>query len=180
MKKLLLLLSVTTMLASTACKKSVEEPGISPNSPRTEVPAELQSNWMYGNFSLTEYWNQDPDEYLGRGFEVAFAFTFNADGTYTEYFTSSTVMSGVKTYHQSVSKGTVEVDRENKTIKTHPNTSHYRRTQNGNVVQEIDYPKEDLHSSTYSYTTGVETSGTKVLYLTLEGSEGPLTFLQKP
>ena len=179
MKKLLLLVSVATIFATTACKKSVE-PTPAPNGPRTEVPAELQSNWMYGNFSLTEYWNQNPDEYLGRGFEVAFAFTFKADGTYTEYFTASTVMSGVKTYQQSVSKGTVEVDAENKTIKTHPNTSHYRRTQNGRVVQEIDYPKEELHVSTYSYTTGVETSGTKALYLTLEGSEGPLTFLQKP
>ncbi len=67
----------------------------------------------------------------------------------------------MRTYQQSVTKGTVEVDPENKTIKTHPYTAHYKRTQNGSVVEEGDIPKDQLSSAaTYSYERGVEASGT--------------------
>jgi hypothetical protein len=47
--------------------------------------------WMYGNFSTTEYWSQNPSEYIGNGFTMAMAFKFAAGGTYEQYFTSSSV-----------------------------------------------------------------------------------------
>ncbi|WP_018611962.1 hypothetical protein [Segetibacter koreensis] len=179
MKKLLLLVSFATILA-VGCKKTNEEPGI-PNGPRTEVPAELRGNWMYGNFSMTEYWSQDPASYLGNALEFAFAFTFNSDGTYTQYFTGSSVTSGVTTYQQSVTKGTVEIDPANKKIVTHAYSSHYKRLRNGIVEEERDLRKDEITSATsYTYTTGVEQSGTKALYLRLENTASPLTFLNKP
>src|SRR3954468_20239190 len=173
MKKLLPILSAVIFVA-TACKKTTEHP-TTPTGPRTEVPNEIRGNWMFGNFSMTEYWSQDPYEYLGNGLELAFAFTFNADGTYTQYFTSSSVINGATTYQQSVTKGTLEVDAENKIIKTNPYTSHYKRTQSGRIVEEKDMPNDKLTPSTYYYERGMETSGSQALYLRLESTEDPLT-----
>jgi hypothetical protein len=178
MKQLILLLAVALTLTITACSKSDAD---NPNSPRTDVPAELRGNWMFGNFSMTEYWSQNPGEYIGNGLEYAFAFTFNADGTYTQYFTSGSVSSGVQTYQQSVTNGTVEVDAVSKVIKTHPSKAHYRRTVDGQVAEDRDLSKEELSTNnSYTYTTGVEPSGTDALYLTLNGTDSPLTFLRKP
>src|SRR5688572_31340707 len=110
MKKILLLLAAVTVLTTSACEKDESDRDIPNDSPRTSVPAEIEGSWMYGNFSMTEYWSQDPYSYLGNALQFAIAFEFEANGTYTQYFTSSNVMGGVTTYQQSVTKGTVEVD----------------------------------------------------------------------
>jgi len=177
MKKLTLLLMIALISAMVSCSKSGSDV---PDTPRTDVPSELRGNWMFGSFSMTEYWSQDPSEYLGPGVEIAFAFTFNADGTFTAYFTAGTVMNGVQTYQQSVSKGTVEVDAANKVIKTHTSQVHYRRTVGGQVAEDRDMGKNEYDpNDSYTYTTGVEPGGTDALYLTLEGTSEPLTFLRK-
>ncbi len=178
MKKTFLLLAIVIAMSTIACSKSSSKPGDG-NGPRTNVPTELTGNWMYGNFSLTEYWSQDPSEYLGNGLEVAFAFTFNADGSYTQYFTSSSVLAGTVTYQQSVSRGTMEVDEATKKIVTHPAQAHYKRTVNGQVAEERDLAKSEIDDDTYYYTTGNEPNGTEALYLTLEGTTEPFTFLKK-
>ena len=179
MKKIILLFAVAIATTTIACSKSESEPGI-PGGPKTSVPEELTGNWMYGNFSMTEYWSQDPSEYLGPGVEMAFAFTFNSNGTYTQYFTASTVMSGVVTYQQSVTQGMVEVNTASKTIITHPSKTHYKRTSNGHVVEERDLTKEEVSgNTTYTYTTGTESNGTEALYLTLSGTPDALTFLKQ-
>ena len=178
MKKSILLLAVVIATATMACSKSSSKPG-GEDGPKTNVPAELTGSWMNGNFSLTEYWSQDPSEYLGNGVEVAFAFTFNPNGTYTQYFTASTVVLGVVTYQQSVTQGTMEVDAATNTFITHPSKSHYRRTSNGQVEEDRDLAKSELNgATTYTYTTGKEPNGTEALYLTLQGTTDPLTFLK--
>src|SRR3954463_12856075 len=111
MKKLTLLLMVVLVSATVAYSKPYTD---NTDSTRTSVSEEVQGNWMCGHFSMTEYWSQNPVEYIGNGVEYAFAFTFNADGTYTQYFTAGTVTNGVRTYQQSVAKGTVEIDPVNK------------------------------------------------------------------
>jgi hypothetical protein len=167
-------------LATLACKKDEAENDI-PGGPATEVPAELQGNWMYGHFSMTDYWSQNPSDYIGNAFEFAIAFKFYQNGAYEQYFTSSSVTSGVRTYQQSVTKGTVVLNATNKTITTHPGKAHYKRTSNGQTVEERDLAKNELSGpTTYQYSTGVETSGTKAIYLTMQGTNGPLTFLKKP
>ncbi len=177
MKKSILLFAFVAV-AAMACSKSSSKPGGS-DGPKTDVPAELTGNWMYGDFSMTEYWSQDPADYLGNALEFVFAFTFNSDGTYTQYFTSSSVLNGVTSYQQSVSQGTMEVNAVTKTIITHPKKAHYKKTDNGHVTEERDLNKNELSGGTFYYTTGIEPSGTSALYLTLEGTTDPLTFLKK-
>jgi hypothetical protein len=184
MKKVGLGLFVVILLAIGGCEKTNAKPGsgngIPGSSPRTNVPAHLQGNWMYGYFSMTEYWSQNPSTYLGNGFEMAIAFTFQPNGVYTQYFTSKSVVLGVSTYHQSVTKGTVEVDLAGNVIKTHPVSSHYKRTKNGKTEEDRDMRPEEISSVTqYTFTTGKEPGGTNALYLTLAGTTSPYTFLQK-
>jgi hypothetical protein len=146
----------------------------------SKIPAALQGNWMYGNFSTTEYWSQDPSTYLGNALQFAIAFTFSSNGTYVQYFTSSSVVAGIPTYQQSVTKGKVVMDSVNKTITTYPYTSHYKRTKNGKLAEERDLLKTELSAATtYSYSTGTEAGGTRSVQLTMKGTNSPLTFLQK-
>jgi len=179
MKQLLALLTLTISFSAMACKKSSTAPDDA-GSPRTETPVELHGSWMYGNFSMTEYWSQYPGDYLGNALEFAIAFKFEADGHYTQYFTSKSYMAGVTTYHQSVSKGTATFDAASHRFKTYPITAHYKRTANGKVAEDRDLAKSELSGVTsYSYTTGNESGGTPAIYLTLQNTTDPLTFLKR-
>jgi len=178
MKKLFVLCTAVIALIMS-CNKSGSAPAIPSDMPRTDIPAELRATWMHGEFSLTEYWTTDPSTYLGPAYQVAFAFTFKSDGTYVQYFTWSSVMNGVTTYHQSVTHGTAEVDETTKTIKTHAASAHYKRTSGGINQEDRDLLQEELNSGTYNYTTGIEPNGTSALYITLKGTTEPLTFLKK-
>jgi len=140
----------------------------------------LQGVWMYGNFSTTEYWSVSPGKYLGNAFQFAIAFKFNDDGSYEQYFSSSTVMAGANTYHQSFTKGKAVIDTVAKTITTYPASAHYKRTKMGTVEEDRDLlPKEMSGTTVYSYRKGVEPSGTEAIYLTMKGTKDALAFLKK-
>lgn len=178
-------MAISTSFIATACEKNGPSPDNTdqlPNDlPRTTVPASLQGNWMYGNFSMTEYWSQNPSDYLGNALEFAIAFQFNANGTYVQYFTASSVVSGIRTYQQSVTKGTVEVDAVTKTIKTHPFSAHYKRTRSGQTVEERDLAKSELTGiTTYVYSTATEPNGTKAILMQIQGTNNPLAFIKRP
>lgn len=182
MKKIILLsaLAFTTILGACQKDKVKNSDQIPANMPRTEVPAALKGVWMFGNFSMTEYWSQDPGTYVGNAVQFAIAFKFNTDGTYEQYFTSSAVTSGVSTYQQSVTKGTVEIDPVSKLIKTHPYKAHYKRTRGNQVLEERDLLQSELSGTTsYSFESGTEANDVKAIYLTMQGTSEPLTFLQK-
>lgn len=182
MNKIFLLVVALAVSHISACqKKSASKNDDSfGNGPRTIVSAQFQGNWMYGHFSMTEYWAQNPADYIGNAFQFAIAFRFYSNGTYEQYFTSSTVSGSVVTYQQSVTKGTVEVDEANKTIITHANTAHYKRTKNGQKIEERDLAKSELTALTrYSYELKTENNGTKAIYLKLNNSDNALQFLQK-
>lgn len=149
-------------------------------NPKSVVPANLTGNWMFGKFSMTEYWTQNPSEYVGNAVQFAIAFHFNADGTYEQYFTSSSVLAGVVVYNQSVTRGTVVMDAATGTLVTYPCSSHYRRTKGGRVQEDRDMARSELAGTTrYSFTTGTAAGGTRAIYLTMQGTADPLTFLQK-
>ena len=137
MKKTFLLLACAAMFVLSSCTKDDADKKAT-DGPRTSVPAELQGAWMYGNFSMTEYWSQDPAGYLGNALEFVLAFKFEPNGSYKQYFTAQSVIAGVTTYQQAVSEGTVEIDAATKTIKTHPSKSHYKRTSGGQLLEERD------------------------------------------
>lgn len=150
------------------------------NGAKTEVPPSLQGGWMYGNFSMTEYWSQNPDTYIGNAFEMAIAFKYNANGTYEHYFTSRTVSGGISTYNQSVTKGTVEINEETQTIITHAASAHYKQTKNGQTLQDRDLDETEItKNTTYSYERGVTPNGTRSVHLKINGTGNALTFLQK-
>jgi hypothetical protein len=182
MKKIVLLSTVAFTFLLGACQKDKtgKQDVIPSDLPRTEVPTALQGSWMYGNFSMTEYWNQNPGSYVGNALEYAIAFQFFADGTYTQYFTSSYVLAGVRTYQQSVTRGTIEVDAVNNSIVTHPYKAHYKRTRNSQVEEERDMLRSELSGASYHFATGTEPNNVKAIYLTLAGTTNALTFLQKP
>ena len=182
MKKILLLTAVVAATFLASCQKDKTKSPVDNygNGPRTNVPASLQGNWMYGNFSMTEYWNQNPGDYLGNALQFAIAFKFNANGDYEQYFTSSSVTGGVTTYQQSLTKGTVEINEANQSIITHAFSAHYKRTKNGQKEEERDLAQSELTAtSNYTYTTGTEAGGTNAIYLKLNGTGNPLSFLQK-
>ncbi|NLR80203.1 hypothetical protein [Chitinophaga eiseniae] len=175
---------VTVMLFSGllgACKKDkpVAE-NVYGNGPKTTVPASMQGNWMYGSFSMTEYWNQNPMEYIGNGLEMALAFKLNANGTYDQYFTYSTVSGGVATYHQSLTKGTIEINEGTKTLITHANWSHYKETKKGQTTADRDLTASEITKVTnYTYEEKTEPNGTKAIYMTMNGTPEALPFLQR-
>lgn len=184
MKKLILSAAVVSIALFGSCQKDKKTAATAaaacPENPRTSISAALQGGWVYGYFSMTEYWSQNPSDYIGNGFEFAIAFKFNADGTYEQYFTSSSVSLGVRTYQQSVTKGTAVLDETTKTIKTYACSAHYKRTRNNQTVEERDLAKSEITTlTTYTYTASTEPNGTKALNLTLQNTTSPLKFLQK-
>lgn len=185
MKKLLLSAAVVCVTLLGACQKNktagAAATAACADNPRTGISTAVRGNWMYGHFSMTEYWSQNPADYLGNAFQFAIAFKFNADGSYEQYFTSSTVSGGITTYQQSVTRGTVVLDETTQTIKTYACSAHYKRTRNNQTVEERDLAKTEITTlTTYTYTTGTENNGTKFISLLLQNTTGPLKFYQQP
>lgn len=181
MRKIILLLAITISAFAGACKKETaprsDEYG---NGPRTEMPAFLQGNWMYGSFSMTEYWSQNPAEYIGNAFEMAIAFRFYPNGNYEQYFTSRTVSGGFATYHQSLTKGTAVINEAEKTITTYAKGAQYKQSRNGVTTENRDLAENEItKTTTYTYELKTESNGTKAVYLKLNGTGNPLQFLQK-
>lgn len=178
MKSLFLSLAVLLSMGCVGCEKNGQDS--TDNLPVSDVPAGLRGTWMYGFFSLTEYWSQNPSEYLGNGFEMAIAFKFEANGTFTQYFTSSYVSGGVRTYMQSVSKGTVVVNEATHSFTTYTKSAHYKSTRNGQTVEERDLAKSELSGPTgYTYEYTTENNGAKSIQLKMQGTSSPLPFIQK-
>ncbi len=182
MSKPILLLILAFALFQGACSKEKTSRETNPygDGPKTAVPAAFQANWMYGQFSMTEYWSQNPAGYIGNAFEMAIAFRFHANGTCEQYFTSRTVSGGVSTYHQSLSKGTVEINEAAKTITTHAHTAHYKQTRDGQTREDRDLDASEITATTsYTYEQVTEPNGAKAIYLKMNGTGNALTFLQK-
>lgn len=175
----LTLIALSALLGSCE-KEEIIENDVYGNGPRTSVSGSIQGNWMYGNFSMTEYWGQNPADYIGNAFEMAIAFTLNNNGTYDHYFTSKTVSGGVTTYHQSVTKGTIVVNEALKTITTYAKSAHYKQTKNGTTTENRDLSESEITKTTmYTYELRTEANGTQALYLKLNGTGNALQFLKK-
>jgi hypothetical protein len=177
---ILVLCIATLSFAQTKEKKRYKPASVTVASAETTIPADVQGTWMYGNFSTTEYWSKAPATYLGNALTFAIAFAFHADGTYDQYFTSSSVLGGIATYHQSFTKGRFTVNAEDHTITTIPSFSHYKRTKMGKTEEDRDMrPSEIAGSTTYTYKKSTEPNGTEAIRLTIQGTNSPLTFLKK-
>lgn len=180
MKKIVVL-SIACVSLCFSCKKDAvkisDEYG---QGPRSTVPAEMQGSWMYGSFSMTEYWSQNPADYLGNALEFAIAFRLNENGSYEQYFSSRSVVGATIIYHQSLSKGTIELNPSENSMTTHANFAHYKRTEDGRTVEDRDLEKTEMTlSNHYTYELQTETNGTRAILLKLNGTGNPLRFLKK-
>ncbi len=175
---LITLFAINGLLGSCQKEKTSQSENYG-NGPRTNVSSAMQGNWMYGNFSMTEYWSQNPSEYIGNGFEMAIAFKFYANGNYEQYFTSKTVSAGIVTYHQSLTKGSVEINENTKTIVTHAHSAHYKQTKNGQTMVDRDLSKNEITALTnYTYEAIIEPNGRKSLHIKMQGTSNPYAFFQ--
>lgn len=172
------LLTAAAAFCQTKSKKPVLPKPVAATAATTLSP--VAGTWMYGNFSLTEYWTTSPRTYLGNAFTFAVAFKFNANGTYEQYFTSGVNNYGISTYHQSVTKGTYKMDEATATLSATPVSSHYKRTSLGRTEEDRDMrPGEIAKTDTYTYAASTEPNGTQALSLTITGTKSTLTFLKK-
>ncbi|GAB3521583.1 hypothetical protein [Emticicia fontis] len=179
MKKLIVTIAVlfSALLISCEVDDIKAEYG---RGPKTEVPMSIQGSWMFGNFSMTEYWSQEPASYTGNALQLAIAFKFNDNGTFEQYFTSGITSNTSQTYQQSVTKGTIEIDASAKTITTHAYSSKYRRTVNGKIVEDRQLDADEMtKDNTYHYTLDTEANGTRVINLTIDGTSSTLPFQKK-
>lgn len=179
MKKLIL--TITVLVSSLAMSCEVEKINAEyGRGPKTEVPMSIQGNWMFGQFSMTEYWSQNPATYMGNALQLAIAFKFNDNGTYEQFFTSGSNNGNNQTYQQSVTKGTIEVDASAKTITTHAHSAQYRRTVDGKIVEDRRLNENEVTKDiTYKYTLDTEANGTRVINLTIEETNSTLPFQKK-
>src|SRR4051812_13587248 len=106
MKKILFYLLIPVFLLS--CKKQDKEE----MTPRSEVPDEMVGQWLYGNFSMSDFWRYD-GSYVGNAFELAVAFNFTQDGHYEFYFASTARDYACQTQAFTYSKGTVVFNDDN-------------------------------------------------------------------
>jgi hypothetical protein len=179
--KRILVLSIVCFSLCCSCKKdSVKMPEQYGEGPRTAAPPAMQGSWMYGNFSMNEYWSQNPADYLGNAFEFAIAFRLNENGTYEQYFSSRSVVGLTMIYHQSLSKGTIELNPSENSMITHANLAHYKRTVNGITVEDRDLENTEMTlTNHYTYELHTEINGTRAMLLKLNGEGNPLRFLKK-
>lgn len=179
MRTIILIVLITTCALMGSCEKDkTNSTDVYGEGPRTGIPVSLEGNWMYGMFSMTEYWSQNPADYIGNAFEMAIAFKFYAKGTYDQYFTSKTVSGGLVTYHRSVTKGTVVLNEADKTITIYAKSAHYKQTRNGVTTEDRDLAESEITKvTTYAYELVTGNNGARSIYLKLNGTGNALQFV---
>ena len=144
------------------CTKSEEKKDA--DTPRSAAPDEIVGNWMYGNFSMTEFWSFN-GAYQGNAFQLSVAFKFFKDGTYERYtVAASNVIIGCRVDNFAFEKGTVNYDNATQSFTTHPSQAKFRRFScTGNLEGEM--PTRELKTNTYKWKTGTGSGNTKKLLL---------------
>ncbi|WP_266366551.1 hypothetical protein [Tellurirhabdus rosea] len=147
MKKILAVL-LSLALFTTSCKKDGSVP-----EPQGNTPSQAVGQWMYGSFSMSEFWSYD-GRYQGKPFELAVMFHFKSNGTYEKYFVASTRdYSGCQTQAFSSEKGRVKFDEDNGSFTTTPSEGTYRGfyscAPNRNINRKM--ASSELKSTTYFY-----------------------------
>jgi hypothetical protein len=162
MKKFFLVMAVIASLTTIGCKKSSGDDGgdVIPNTPRTEVPAEMLTPegkyWSIGTISSVYFHNTTSGayyDYIRNGGGVVVFFKFKPGG-YFENLVYVVVNSyGTETETWTSIEGTVEFTTEQgvPVFKTHATKGTYRIRQNGKESKR-GIPAGDLtnqHSNTF-------------------------------
>lgn len=160
MKNKITLLSLTTLLILSSCKKGSSEEQIDfGGSPRTTIPAELISPtnyWQFGVLSSTNFYDSYNSSYKdGAGGSYMF-YHFSADGTYTALlYLKATSSAGETRQSWTETKGTVVVGETKlsngivyKTIELYPITGTDRMVVNYGQETKKKLTKADFDSRT--------------------------------
>jgi len=158
MKKILVLPFLLMVLFS--CKKTDLADPMTPPPGSVTTPTEAVGQWLYGTFSMTEFWAYD-GSYLGNAFELSVAFDFKADGTYEEYFISQANNYGCSTQALAFYKGTVTFTDTSFTV--HPASGHFKGFYSCAPSSNFDRDaaQSELTDQTYYYTFETDTYGKK-------------------
>jgi hypothetical protein len=119
--KTLIFAMLSFVLFGTGCTKdeSVTDLG-------GTIPAATAGKWMYGSFSMSDFWSYD-GQYQGKPFELAVVFDFKSNGMYEKYFIASTRdYSNCRTEAFTFEKGRVTFDESAGTFTTVPTEGTYR------------------------------------------------------
>ena len=156
MKKILFLPILLVVFFS--CKK--DDTGSPSNTPPggSTTPSEAVGDWLYGSFSMTEFWGYD-GSYLGNAFELSVAFTFNADGSYEQFFISQANNYGCSTQALSFYKGYVTFT--DSSFTTHPSEGHFKGFYSCLPSSNFDRDAEqsELTVQTYYYEMETDSNG---------------------
>ncbi len=165
MKKMILSLLAAVMLFS-----SCTEEDIGPNTPRTDAPANMVGNWMYGSFNMIDFWKYD-GTYAGKGFQLSVVFTFTPKGEYEYYFASEANNYGCTTQAFTYHKGTVEFHNNN-SFTIYPHKGNYRGFYNCSPDRNFnrDAQDDELKVQTYYYTFETDEFGKE--YMVVRFNEG--------
>jgi len=154
MKKLLFALS-SLLLFSTGCETD------SVVAPSGHVPSEAVGQWMYGSFSMSDFWSYN-GAYQGKPFELAVVFDFKNNGTYEQYFVASTMdYSSCRTEAFTYEKGTVKFDEADGSFTTKATEGRYRGFYSCYPSKNIDRKMEtsELKEKTYYYEVKTGSNG---------------------
>lgn len=162
MKSILFYLVISILLFSS-CK--VDEP-----SPRSEVPDNMEGQWLYGDYSMTEFWDYD-GSYSGNAFELALAFDFKKNGHFEFYFVTGGTSFGCRTEAFVFKKGTVQFN-DNHSFTIYPTEGNSRGFYKGCAPSYQNYnrkiEKNDLKPEIYYYSFEPDSNGKEQLVIRFE------------
>lgn len=122
------------LLLAGACKKDKGE-ATNCNSPYTNVPGDVQGNWVNGFSSFTQVIDAYDGRILGHTWQSGRYLHLEADGRNAEMF----IMGGTM-YSEFATKlkGSVTFDEQTNSFQFHVCYAHYKGWQNGKLTVDRD------------------------------------------
>ncbi len=161
MKRILLFLLIPVMALSSCTEEDVDDLV----TPRTEVPANMVGQWLYGTFSMIDYWKYD-GSYVGNAFELSTAFDFKKNGEAEFYFIAGGTTYGCINQAFVYKKGTVEFS-DNKSFTFYPvkgnSRGYYSCGSSSNF--ERDLLDSEKTPQTYYYTFETDDYGKEYMVI---------------
>lgn len=144
------------------------------DTPRTEVPADLVGDWLYGTISPTNFWDDHTGQYEGSAYGISDYYRFDGDGTFEEYTYLYTQSYGCRTQAWTRMEGTVAFDGA--TFTKYAGAGRYRAADNCIAAYNFERdmkPEEVAQHQGQVYDWGLEAdpaSGDVVLWIAPAGS----------
>ncbi|GAA4453349.1 hypothetical protein GCM10023189_18240 [Nibrella saemangeumensis] len=159
MKKLILSLLTLSFLA-TACTNPDNqiEPAI-----QSKVPGDVSGKWMWGTFSMSNFWKEG--QYAGNPYEQSVVFDFKPNGEYEQYVINATTSYNCRTEAYTYIKGKVKFDEDEQTFTLTPKSGNYRGNYSCAPSKNFkrDAKQSELKGGTFYYEVVVQNGQKKLL-----------------